>query len=178
MCAVTCRWGRRTGELPDRPSAVASSATIAILREIGRGGMGIVYLALQKSLQRLVAVKVLPPHLSLSERQVERFRREAFAAARLRHPTIVPIYTVGDEDGMHFIVMGYVRGKSLAQELGQPARAPQGFARARSVRAPRRARGSRLSRAGGGDRRAPWRRRSTTPTARASSTATSSRRTS
>ncbi len=88
-----------------------------ILREIGRGGMGIVYLALQKSLHRLVAVKVLPPYQSLNEHQLERFRREALAAAKLRHPSIVPIHSVGEENGLHYFAMEYVRGRSLAQEL-------------------------------------------------------------
>ncbi|MCK6445244.1 MAG: protein kinase [Planctomycetes bacterium] len=88
-----------------------------ILRELGHGAMGVVYLALQESLQRLVALKVLPVHLTLLENRVERFRREALAAAKLRHPSIVPIFAVGEERGMHYFAMEYVRGKNLAQEL-------------------------------------------------------------
>jgi serine/threonine protein kinase/formylglycine-generating enzyme required for sulfatase activity len=88
-----------------------------LLREIGRGAMGVVYLARQISLNREVAVKVLPPHVTVSERQIERFRREAIAAAKLTHPGIVPIHSVGEAEGMHYFAMEYVPGRSFAAEL-------------------------------------------------------------
>ena len=84
-----------------------------IVREIGRGGMGIVYEAVQESLDRHVAVKVLPHSTVLSADQVQRFQREARAAASLQHKNIVPVFGVGEEDGLHFYVMQYIEGKPL-----------------------------------------------------------------
>ncbi|MCC6409224.1 MAG: SUMF1/EgtB/PvdO family nonheme iron enzyme [Planctomycetes bacterium] len=106
--------------LPPREQDVGAGRKLGdfrILRELGRGAMGIVYLALQESLQRLVALKVLPMHLTISEHRIDRFRREALAAAKLRHPSIVQVHAVGEDRGMHYFAMEYVRGKSLAQEL-------------------------------------------------------------
>jgi hypothetical protein len=73
-----------------------------LIREVGRGGMGIVYEAEQGSLGRRVALKVLPFHSHMDPRRIERFRREARAAAGLEHPGIVPVYGVGEEGGIHF----------------------------------------------------------------------------
>ena len=73
-----------------------------IVREIGRGGMGIVYEARQVSLNRKVALKVLAGSLGLTSKAVVRFRREAEAAAKLHHTNIVPIYATGEEKGTHF----------------------------------------------------------------------------
>jgi serine/threonine protein kinase/tetratricopeptide (TPR) repeat protein len=84
-----------------------------IIREIGRGGMGVVYEARQRSLGRRVAVKVLPKHPLLLERHLQRFRREAQTAARLQHTNIVPVFGVGDHDGLHYYVMPLVRGVGL-----------------------------------------------------------------
>jgi serine/threonine protein kinase/tetratricopeptide (TPR) repeat protein len=84
-----------------------------IIREIGRGGMGIVYEARQVSLNRKVALKVLASGLGLSSKAVVRFRREAEAAAKLHHTNIVPIYATGEEDGTHFYAMELVEGPSL-----------------------------------------------------------------
>lgn len=92
-----------------------------ILREVGRGGMGTVFEAEQLSLKRRVALKVLHPHLSVSAGSIERFRREAASAARLRHPAIVPIHEVGEWRGLHFFSMEFVAGKSL-KELVQEDR--------------------------------------------------------
>ncbi len=84
-----------------------------IVREIGRGGMGIVYEARQLSLNRKVALKVLSGGLGLSSKAVVRFRREAEAAAKLHHTNIVPIYATGEHEGTHFYAMEFVEGPSL-----------------------------------------------------------------
>jgi serine/threonine protein kinase len=84
-----------------------------IVREVGRGGMGIVYEAVQLSLGRRVAVKVLPRHFLLGPDAVERFRREARAAARLHHTNIVQIFGTGEQDGLHYFVMQYIAGEGL-----------------------------------------------------------------
>jgi eukaryotic-like serine/threonine-protein kinase len=84
-----------------------------ILREVGRGGMGVVYEAVQESLGRHVALKVLPLHGLLSATHLERFRREARAAARLHHTNIVPIFGVGEHEGIHYYAMQFIRGQGL-----------------------------------------------------------------
>ncbi len=84
-----------------------------ILREIGRGGMGIVYEARQISLNRRVALKVLAGGLGLTDNAVERFLREAQAAAKLHHTNIVPVYATGHEDGLYFYAMELIDGSSL-----------------------------------------------------------------
>jgi hypothetical protein len=86
-------------------------------REIGRGGMGIVYEARQVSLNRKVALKVLGPGLGLTARAVDRFRHEAEAAARLHHTHIVPVYATGAQDGVHYYAMELIEGPSLDQVL-------------------------------------------------------------
>jgi serine/threonine protein kinase len=85
-----------------------------ILREVGRGGMGVVYEAEQVSLGRRVALKVLPSAAALDPRRRQRFQIEAQAAAQLRHPHIVPIFNVGCERGTHFYAMQFVDGRSMA----------------------------------------------------------------
>ena len=88
-----------------------------ILAEIGRGGMGIVYKAYQTSLNREVALKVLPPNLANDENLVKRFHREAEAAARLSHPNIVQIFDINEISGIHFFAMEYLRGETLTQKI-------------------------------------------------------------
>ncbi|MCZ6786681.1 MAG: serine/threonine protein kinase, partial [Planctomycetota bacterium] len=90
-------------------------------RELGSGGMGIVYLATQTSLQRKVAVKVLRPGLSVSDTQIERFRREAKATAKLQHRGIVSIQAVGEENGVHYLAMDYNEGDSLDRIIEEEA---------------------------------------------------------
>lgn len=85
-----------------------------ILREIGRGGMGIVYEAIQTSLNRRVALKVLPLAAMLDPRHLQRFKNEALAAASLDHPNIVEVHAVGCERDVHFYAMRYVEGQTLA----------------------------------------------------------------
>src|SRR5438445_25899 len=96
-----------------------------ILREIGRGGMGIVYEAEQVSLGRHVALKVLPSHQLLDPRQLGRFQREAKAAARLHHTNIVPVYGVGESGGLHYYVMQFIQGQGLDQVLADLRRLRQ-----------------------------------------------------
>ena len=88
-----------------------------LVREIGRGGMGVVFLARQLSLPREVALKILPIHLLTSAETVERFSREGRSAARLHHPNIVSIYEAGESEKAHFIAMEYMPAGDLAQEL-------------------------------------------------------------
>lgn len=89
----------------------------ALERELGRGGMGVVFLARELSLDRLVAIKVLPPSLADSPEVRERFLREARTAAQLSHPNIVPIFRADWMDGLAFFAMGYVDGETLADRL-------------------------------------------------------------
>jgi len=85
-----------------------------IIRELGRGGMGIVYEAVQVSLGRSVALKLLPFTAAIDPRQVQRFQVEVQAAAHLHHPHIVPVYAVGCESGIHYYAMQLISGQSLA----------------------------------------------------------------
>jgi serine/threonine protein kinase len=87
--------------------------------EIGRGGMGIVYLALDVKLDRQVAVKVLPERLAADAAVRERFLREARTAAKLSHPNIVPVYRADELNGVVFFVMGYVNGPSFAERMAE-----------------------------------------------------------
>jgi WD40 repeat protein/serine/threonine protein kinase/Flp pilus assembly protein TadD len=96
-----------------------------ILREVGRGGMGIVYEAEQESLGRHVALKVLPAHALLDGRQLHRFRREARSAARLHHTNIVPVYGVGEHNGLHYYVMQFIQGLGLDAVLAELRHVPR-----------------------------------------------------
>lgn len=84
-----------------------------IRREIGRGGMGTVYEAWERSLQRVVAIKILGQHVSATHSAVIRFQREAQAAAKLHHTHIVPIFAQGEEDGVYYYAMELIEGRSL-----------------------------------------------------------------
>ncbi len=90
-----------------------------LVREIGRGGMGVVYEALQESLNRKVALKLLPLPAMFSANQVARFQNEAQAAAILQHPNIVPVYAVGVEKGIHYYAMPLIDGQSLDEVVAQ-----------------------------------------------------------
>src|SRR5262249_36359043 len=81
--------------------------------------MGIVYEAVQVSLGRHVALKVLPRHALLDSRHLQRFQREAKAAARLHHTNIVPVYGVGEENGLHYYVMQFIPGQGLDEVLAE-----------------------------------------------------------
>ena len=88
-----------------------------IVREVGRGGMGIVYEAEQVSLGRRVALKILPQQLLSNQKQRKRFQREAKAAARLHHTNIVPVFGVGEQEGLHYYVMQFIRGLGLDEVI-------------------------------------------------------------
>ncbi|MBC8875719.1 MAG: protein kinase [Planctomycetes bacterium] len=106
-------------------AAGASIGEYEIEREIGRGGMGVVYLALQKDLGRQVALKVIPP-ATLSAITRQRFLREAKALASLSHPNIVPVFTAGEQAGSLFIAMEYVPGAPLSTLISAVRRRPVG----------------------------------------------------
>src|SRR5213079_695487 len=86
-----------------------------ILEQLGAGGMGIVYKALDMHLDRLVAIKVLPPEKVADAERKRRFVQEAKAASALNHPNIITIYDIASENGIDFIAMEYVPGKALNQ---------------------------------------------------------------
>ena len=96
-----------------REDSPQSIGNYTIIREIGRGGMGIVYEAKEISLDRRVALKVLPFAAVLEPKQTTRFRHEAQAAAQLHHGNIVPVYSVGCERGVHYYAMQFIEGQSL-----------------------------------------------------------------
>jgi serine/threonine protein kinase len=102
-----------------------------ILREVGRGGMGVVYEAEQESLGRRVALKVLSAGSLLDPKQVRRFEREAKAAARLHHTNIVPVFGVGQQDGHHYFVMQFIAGVGLDVVLDDLRRLRQAKSEAR-----------------------------------------------
>jgi serine/threonine protein kinase len=102
--------GEETGTLGD----------FRIVREVGRGGMGVVYEAVQISLNRRVALKVLPFAATMDARHLQRFKNEAQAAASLEHPGIVPVYAVGQERGVHYYAMKFIDGRTLAEVLAGP----------------------------------------------------------
>ena len=111
-----------SGILPADPETGQLTKTLGdyrIIREIGRGGMGVVYEAEQISLGRRVALKVLPFAAVLDQRQLQRFRTESQAAALLHHQNIVPVYSVGNERGVHYYAMQFIDGFSLAEMVEQ-----------------------------------------------------------
>ena len=114
--------------LPARLAEALGNA-YTIEGEIGRGGMGVVYRARDERLQRRVAIKVLPPELAFQKDIRERFTREAQTAARLSHPHIVPIHTVGEGRGLVYFVMGYVDGESVGARIRRRGSLPVDEAR-------------------------------------------------
>jgi serine/threonine protein kinase len=106
--------GMHTGGVAPTGSPVPFLEDYEIVREVGRGGMGIVYEAVQRSLRRRVALKVLSLGATLDPRHLQRFRNEAQAAAQLQHPHIVPVFAVGCEQGVHYYAMRFIDGMTLA----------------------------------------------------------------
>jgi len=133
----TAQWNRvrYPRHIGDHPTGVSSDplqvsdvgrvGDFRLLREVGRGGMGIVYEAEQVSLRRRVALKVLPFAAAIDPRHLQRFRNEAHAAAQLHHTHIVPVFAFGAEGGVHFYAMQFINGQSLAQLLANLRRTRQ-----------------------------------------------------
>ncbi|MFO0954539.1 MAG: serine/threonine-protein kinase [Isosphaeraceae bacterium] len=121
--------GEVTGEFEgslDAPAAIMPSTLLGdyrIVREVGRGGMGVVFEAQQLSLGRKVALKVLPFAASLDPRQRQRFQLEAQAAAHLHHPHIVPVFAVGRDRGIHYYAMQFIDGRTLSSLVREIRRA-------------------------------------------------------
>jgi len=122
--------GAHTG-FTDRDASLRAALETAlghqyeIVRPLGHGGMGTVYLARERALERFVAIKVLRPELADAQQGRERFRREARVAAQLSHPGILPLHTFGEVGGVWYFVMGYVRGATLAERLRVERRLPR-----------------------------------------------------
>jgi serine/threonine protein kinase len=124
-------------EATNGPAPPAALGDYEVLKEIGRGGMGVVFKARQKGLNRLVALKMVLPGGQPGAAALARFRTEAQAAARLQHPNVVQIFEVGEHDGRPYLVLEYVEGGNLARRLGgvplpatQAARLTETLARA------------------------------------------------
>lgn len=121
MCASPVTSARAASD----PLLTALEKTVGsqfeIMRLLGRGGMGAVYLAREYSLDRLVAIKVLLPEATTGDSS-ERFKREARTAAKLTHPNIVPLHAFGEGEGMMYFVMGFVQGETLKGKLERRGR--------------------------------------------------------
>jgi WD40 repeat protein/serine/threonine protein kinase len=120
------RWEAGDAGQADTAASLEQLGDFRILREIGRGGMGIVYEAEQISLGRHVALKVLPRKMLLEARAKRRFEREAKAAAKLHHTNIVPVHGVGEHDGLPYYVMQYIQGLGLDEVLEELRRLQRG----------------------------------------------------
>ena len=113
--AAEDRRGRQSQDSPKLGTGLGGHlGTFKLIREIGRGGMGTVYEAFEDALQRRVALKVLPLAGLMDEQQIRRFQNEAAAAAQLSHPSIVPVYSVGVDRGVHFYAMKMIDGRDLS----------------------------------------------------------------
>src|ERR1019366_2594915 len=118
--ALATETGATGGKRPEPPSLeqlAAAFPQLDVLEFIGRGGMGAVYKARQRQLDRIVALKVLPPGISGDPSFAERFTREAKALAKLMHPNIVALFEFGQADGIYYLLMEFVDGVSLGQLL-------------------------------------------------------------
>jgi WD40 repeat protein/tRNA A-37 threonylcarbamoyl transferase component Bud32 len=116
------RSGPAAGNPPTPELPLTHLGSCRLLAQIGQGGMGDVYKAQDESLDRLVAIKVLPPQMARDQDFVRRFRAEASAIARLVHPNVVQVYSIGEDQGHHYFVMQFVEGESLAQRLRRQRR--------------------------------------------------------
>src|SRR3954471_14774541 len=100
-----------------KPRPVQSIAHYRIIEPIGAGGMGAVYKAFDNKLQRVIALKLLPPEYVSQQDRRRRFFQEARAASALNHPHILTIYEVGEDAGQPFIAMEYIEGETLRQKI-------------------------------------------------------------
>jgi len=138
---------RRATNPADKTTVPDRFGDFRIIRELGRGGMGVVFEAVQESLGRPVALKVLSSHSQFEKSKRERFVREAHAAAKLHHTNIVPVFGVGEQDGLPYYVMQLIRGEGLnsvvdrwRDEVGMspdPAGSTVAVNRAGTIRKPR-----------------------------------------
>src|SRR6266700_3293657 len=109
--------------MPDQPDRLfielqaALAGRYSLERELGRGGMGVVYLAREVRLDRPVAIKLLPPSKATDPKLRERFLREARTAAKLSHPNVIPIHAVEEIGGFVFFAMAYVEGETLTERV-------------------------------------------------------------
>ena len=133
------RWENRKNQAPEvasiRPRSRTTIDGFRIIREVGRGGMGVVYEAEEERLSRRVALKILPDSALRDARQIRRFQREAMAAARLHHTNIVPVFGVGQQDGQPYYVMQYIEGSGLDVVFGELRRLRQSGSRPHTQRA-------------------------------------------
>ena len=127
-CGGTVRTDSGSSDALRERLQTAVDDSFHIERLLGRGGMGSVYLASEPALDRLVAIKVLPPERAQSSDLKERFRREARTAAQLSHPNIVPLLTFGEGEGLMYFVMGYVEGEALSIRVRREGRLQSGEA--------------------------------------------------
>ena len=109
-------------EIPGMEKPLERLGDFRILRVVGRGGMGVVYEAEQEALGRRVALKVMAGHRLSDPAQLARFGREAKAAARLHHTNIVPVFGVGEADGVPYYVMQFIHGQGLDAVLDEVRR--------------------------------------------------------
>jgi len=121
--------GNQSASAPSTPEAAGDLpferlGQYRILGRIGSGGMGDVYRGYDESLERPVAVKVLPPELARQEDYVRRFQAEATAAAKLSHANVVPVYSIGEDAGHHFFAMEFIEGGTLSDRLKQERSLP------------------------------------------------------
>jgi len=119
--------------VPDRlflDFQAAVAGRYSLERELGRGGMGVVYLAREVRLDRSVAIKLLPPSLAADPKLRERFLREARTAAKLSHPNVIPIHAVEEIGEFVFFAMAYVEGETLTERVRSAVRSPPRTARA------------------------------------------------
>ena len=122
LCAARVSSSADAGDPVRRALESAVGAQFELIRLLGRGGMGCVYLARERGLERLVAIKVLSPDVAATAQTRERFRREARTSARLTHPNILPLHSFGEVGALAYLVMGYIRGESLAERLAREGR--------------------------------------------------------
>ena len=113
---------RRRSKRSEGETGIGDLGDFRLIAEVGRGGMGVVYEAVQRSLNRRVALKVLPFAAAMDPTQLRRFQTEALAAAQLHHTHIVPVYSVGCERGVHYYAMQFIEGQTLAQAIAERRR--------------------------------------------------------